>query len=630
MVMREGLAARARNGGHRTEASLISTEGPDALPEAVVEGLQVSSLLEALRRSARTYPDKIALRVLTTADPDAPAEELTYEALLGEVIQAANLFRSLGIGPNDAVPFLAAPTTEAFIAFWGAQVAGGVAPLNPFLSVQALSSIVDEVGAKVVAASAAEAHPLSDERAQALTASGRIRVTIDGAAAAGGIDFRTARRAFDRQELYGPEPGQDDVAAYFPTGGTTGRPKLARITHRNQLFGAYSTAVIHGTDPTGVLPNGLPLFHVGGGVIATTRALLLGQTLVQLTPAGYRDAGVVARFWDLADRHGFTQIIAVPTIFADLLRSYDGRKVGITSFVAGASKLPESLCMAFNKAFGVGIHEGYGMTECSGFCAANPVTASPRAGSGGLPAPFYEVRIADIDAAGAIASFVEGAQTGLVVVRGPAVFSGYTDPAHTRAKFLIDAEGEAWLDTGDLGAFDADGYLWITGRSKDLIIRGGHNIDPQSIEDALLQHPDVEQAAAVGMPDARVGELPVAFIELRPGADVDMAALRAFCAERLPEPAATPVWIRPLALPRTAMNKVFKPELRRIAADQAAETALRAWPDAPPAAAVQIDLNEAGGLSVLVRGVDSRGDRVVVADMMNRLGLQACFQEDKP
>jgi fatty-acyl-CoA synthase len=175
-----------------------------------------------------------------------------------------------------------------------------------------------------------------------------------------------------------------------------------------------------------------------------------------------------------------------------------------------------------------------------------------------------------LDGEGRFIRDCEAGETGNIAVSGPAVFEGYVDRSQDAGKFIAGMPGARWIDAGDLGRFDSDGYLWITGREKDLIIRGGHNIDPAPIEETLLEHDDIVDAAAVGMPDARLGELPVVFVQLAQGAELDEGALRAFCQERLPERAGTPVRFFALdALPRTAMRKIFKPELRRLAAEAA-------------------------------------------------------------
>jgi fatty-acyl-CoA synthase len=211
------------------------------------------------------------------------------------------------------------------------------------------------------------------------------------------------------------------------------------------------------------------------------------------------------------------------------------------------------------------------MTEVHCYSTMNPMHGERRAGSVGLRLPYTEVRIADVGPDGAIRGDCPLGTIGHVLMRGPQVTPGYLDPRHDKGAMLADG----WLDSGDLGRLDADGYLWLTGRSKDLIIRGGHNIDPIVIEEALARHPAVETAAAVGLPDAYAGELPMAFVQLRPGADATADALREFCRKEIPERAAVPVQVVPIpAMPLTGVGKIFKPALRLDAAQRAFEAAL--------------------------------------------------------
>lgn len=568
---------------HEARAQLAALPAP---PESL-------TLLDLLREHAARQPDKIAVRVPQSVAPGAPSADVSYGALLTEILRAASLFRAMGARPDAPVLFLGAPTLDGLIAFWGAQVAGAVSPVNPFLTADAIAEIARSAGASVLFVAGPTVSEVCWDRARSLDGSlfPAERVVIDGIH--DGRDFARLRAATDPLGTTARQPNARDIAALFPTGGTTGAPKVARLTGRNVLIGALSSAAAHGCRPEHVIANGLPLFHVGGGVISTTRALMLGQTLVQLTPAGYRAPGLAEAFWDLAGAYGITDVIAVPTTHSDLLRTFKGQRHAIRIFVSGASRLPTALCERCESLTGLPIHEGYGMTECSSFCTANPLGVAPRPGSGGLAAPYYRVRAVRLAADRRIEGDCAVGEVGAVVVDGPGVFAGYTDAALTAGKFVTDAvDGSRWLDSGDLGHFDADGFVWLTGRSKDIIIRGGHNLDPAPIEDALCAHPAVAAAAAVGMPDARVGELPIAFVELLPKHEVSEAELRQFSEARLVERAATPVRVLVLsALPRTAMLKIFKPELRRQAAELAVGSAIEAttWSGERPRIAVALD-----------------------------------------
>jgi fatty-acyl-CoA synthase len=194
-----------------------------------------------------------------------------------------------------------------------------------------------------------------------------------------------------------------------------------------------------------------------------------------------------------------------------------------------------------------------------------------RLGSVGLPLPYARVRVVKLDAEGRLERDCAVDEIGVVIMAGPGVFGGYLNEVHNAGAFV----DEVWVNSGDLGRLDADGYLWITGRAKDLVIRGGHNIDPAPIEEIMFQHPAVGFAAVVGQPDAYAGELPVGYVQLKPGAQVAPGELEAWVRERTPERAAVPVQVIPIdPMPVTGVGKVFKPALRWDAAQRVFSTVL--------------------------------------------------------
>jgi fatty-acyl-CoA synthase len=206
------------------------------------------------------------------------------------------------------------------------------------------------------------------------------------------------------------------------------------------------------------------------------------------------------------------------------------------------------------------------MTETSSVHTIAYIDRPVRLGSVGHPVPYSRVRIVELDADGRWRRDGAPGAIGVVAMAGPGVFAGYLSEVHNRSAFVEPG----WVNSGDLGRLDEDGYLWITGRAKDLIIRGAHNIDPMAIEEVFFGHPAVALAAVVAEPDAYAGELPVAFVQLKPGATIDAAELLAYVAERTPERAAVPVQLYFVdAIPLTAVGKVFKPALRSDAAERA-------------------------------------------------------------
>jgi fatty-acyl-CoA synthase len=247
--------------------------------------------------------------------------------------------------------------------------------------------------------------------------------------------------------------------------------------------------------------------------------------------------------------------LAVPPGAADIS--------SLRATAGGGSAIPVAVGQAIQDKLKLPVFEVYGMTETSSVHTIAYPDQPIRLGSVGLPMPYSRVRIVKLDANGHYERDCAPDEIGVVIMAGPGVFSGYLDDVHNKGAFV---DGH-WVNSGDLGRLDADGFLWITGRAKDLVIRGGHNIDPAPIEEIMFQHPAVGFAAVVGQPDAYAGELPVGYVQLKPGASVQPGELEAWVRERTPERAAVPVQVIPVEpMPLTGVGKVFKPQLRWDAA----------------------------------------------------------------
>jgi fatty-acyl-CoA synthase len=507
-------------------------------------------VFDALQAVARRHPDRPALTAMATAADACPAG-WTYRQLLADIVRAANALRALDAAPRVAL--LLPPLPAAWITLWAAETAGTAIPINPALSDAHLLALLQAADANVVV-TLAPGHPAGDigDRVAALRSRCPVlrQVLTVGAAGHGSLAFDELLAAQDGSALgFAPEASPAAVAALFHTGGTTGLPKLAQHTHANQLHAAWGAARLYDATPEDVILNGFPLFHVAGAFVYGLSMLLTGAQIVLPPPAGWRDAAFVARAWALVRERGVTLLAMVPTVMTALLAAprapgdADGVRLGLT----GGSPLPPELATRFESETGVPVRNILGMTECAGVIAIEPAAAPRTAGSCGLPLPFSEVRV---DA------------MGVLRVRGPNVGPGYSDPARNAGSFE-----DGWLISGDIGHLDAQGRVHVTGRAKDVIIRGAHNIDPAVIEEALLRHPQVALAAAVGEPDEYAGELPVAYVVARPGEVVDGERLLDFLRPQVPERAAVPRRISVLpSLPLTAIGKVYKPALRLQAA----------------------------------------------------------------
>jgi acyl-CoA synthetase (AMP-forming)/AMP-acid ligase II len=274
--------------------------------------------------------------------------------------------------------------------------------------------------------------------------------------------------------------------------------------------------------------------------------------------------------------------------------------------------LPVELYRRFEQATGVKILEGYGMTEATCLVSINPAEGERKIGSVGLPVPYTQVKILDCETDGTIRREFDTGQTGEICIASPAVFPGYTEAGRNAGLF---AEPGHFLRSGDLGRIDGEGYLWITGRAKDLIIRGGHNIDPALIEEALAGHPAVAFVGAVGQPDAHSGELPCAYVELIDGATVTRDELLAFAGQAVPELAAVPKYLEVMdELPKTAVGKIFKPALRKMAIVRVYRSALA---DAGIAAEIEVAEDKTRGLVARVSAASS-ADQTKIAAVLGR------------
>jgi fatty-acyl-CoA synthase len=302
----------------------------------------------------------------------------------------------------------------------------------------------------------------------------------------------------------------------------------------------------------GVLPGALCSLAVGMHVIIPTAAM-------------FRNREVIQNYWRLVAHHRCTLMSGVPTVLAALAgMPLEGADISTLRGVrTGAAPLPPELSLRFKQTFGLHVNESLGMTETAGLSTVAPPGIDAPAGCVGWPLPHARVRIAGLNADGQpTEADLSAGDKGMLLYKAPNLFSGYLDAAETARSFTPDG----WLITGDVGFLDEQGRLHLTGRAKDLIIRGGHNIDPKVIEDALGAHPAVALCAAVGAPDAYAGELPVAFATLKPGCHVSEAELLAFTAEHVDEGLAKPKSITVLsAMPVTNVGKIYKPELRTLA-----------------------------------------------------------------
>ena len=305
----------------------------------------------------------------------------------------------------------------------------------------------------------------------------------------------------------------EDIAAYVHSGGTTGSPKLVKLTHRGFSYKFWANTLVMAHTANDVIFSDYPMFHIAGFFGRGIMAIANGMEIVIPSPIGARDKHFIENYWKFVEKFRISVLSGVPTTLAQLSKLPTGA-ANVRSLrpyaVTGSTAFPAEVARQLEKTCGVRMMASYGATEYTQNVAQPPRDGDARYGSAGLRLPYTQIKIVDIDDAGNITREHGVDEIGLVVVKGPSVTPGYVDDEANKGILLPDG----WFNSGDLGRIDADGYLWITGRAKDIIIRGGHNIDPTVIEDTLLKHPEVVLAAAVSMPDSYAGELPVAYVQL--------------------------------------------------------------------------------------------------------------------
>lgn len=560
----------------------IGNDYPSLATDADVRALEripykdriaAASTYEAIKLGAAANPDAPAIQFLPNADPADTPVVVSHRDFVARVTQAANMFHALGVGGSDVVSFLLPLLPEAFVTLFGAEAAGIANPVNPLLESHQIAEILEAARTTVLVTLGPM--PGTDIWQKVEQVRGSLKHLKAIVQVHGPGD--PANKIFSFGELIREQPSDrlvsgrqiagEDVAAYFHTGGTTGTPKLVRHTHANQVYQAWAVNLLLKAKPGGNLLFGMPLFHVGGSLTQALSALSAGGCLVVLSPAGWRSPAAVKNIWGLVERFKPEGLSSVPTVLAATLSIPPG-KADLSSLrfaAGGGSAIPVAVGSAIEEKFKLPVVEVYGMTETSSVHTMAYTDRPIRLGSVGLPVPYSRVRIVKLDADGRLERDCAADEIGVVIMAGPGVFRGYLNEAHNKGAFV---DGD-WVNSGDLGRLDKDGFLWITGRAKDLVIRGGHNIDPAPIEEIMFQHPAVGFAAVVGQPDAYAGELPVGYVQLKPGANVAPGELEAFVRERTPERAAVPVQIIPIdPMPLTGVGKVFKPQLRWDAAQR--------------------------------------------------------------
>jgi long-chain acyl-CoA synthetase len=493
-----------------------------------------STLPELLRTRAVELGDEPFVRDARTA--------WSYGAFAGRVTEIAAGLRSLDVGRGDVVGVALRNGPEYLELWWAILWLGAVFnPVNPELTATEAAGILEDSGACVLVCAEALAGELGERHAQ--LPSLREIVTVDQRTADPLLALRGDGVADE------PSPVRpDDLASLVYTSGTTGRPKGAMLAHRNFLANAWMLAEplpLARGDTMGMV---LPLFHVNAQVVTTIVPLLLGARVAMW------ERFSASTFWDTVAEFEPVTFSSVPTMLAALLHApgADQAETNTLRFViCGAAPLSPALFRRFEEKFGLKILEGYGLTEGTCCSTINPFLGPRKIGSIGIPTRGQQVVILD-EHGGETAD----GSVGEVCVRGPNVMQGYYNRPEATAETLRDG----WLRTGDVGYRDADGFLFLVDRKKDMIIRGGENIYPREIEDVLLEHPGVQGAAVLGRPDDVRGEEVHAVLVLTPG--TELADVEAHCRKSLAAFKVPSTWALVEELPKTSTGKIDKKPLR--------------------------------------------------------------------
>jgi len=462
----------------------------------------VSNLAQNLLDTAAEHADRPAVKM-----DDA---ELTYGEFRDAALKVAASLQARGISPGDRIG-LVLPNVPSFpVVFYGALLAGAaVVPMNPLLKAREVEYYLRDSGARLVVA-LEPAEPV----VEAAGTVGVEAVTVRPALPEALIGDAALDAAVERSD--------DDLAVILYTSGTTGQPKGAELTHANLAGNCRTTAdTLAENTADDVIMGCLPLFHVFGLTCGLNTAVLRGS-LLTLIPRF--DGG---KALSVIERDRVTIFEGVPTMFAGMLHSPDAGSTDVSSLrlcVSGGSAMPVEIMRAFEETFGCVILEGYGLSETSPVASFNHPHAERKPGSIGTPIAGVEMRLVDDDG-----KDVAGGEVGEIAIRGENVMKGYWERPEETAKAIPDG----WFRSGDLARLDEDGYFFIVDRKKEMIIRGGYNVYPREIEEALYEHPAVAEVACVGISHPELGEEVAAAVALKPGATAEVDELREFVKARV-------------------------------------------------------------------------------------------------
>ena len=469
-------------------------------------------------------------------------EQITFDTLLEQTWGVARELTAHGVAPGDRVALWLKNCPQFIPGYFGILMAGGaVVPLNNFLKPDEVAFILRDAGVRTIIA--------DDSMGDALE---KLQTLVPGLRCFRAEGFRPSGDCLEADSEIANRRSAGDLAVLVYTSGTTGHPKGAMLSHGNLLANVEScrqvlAAVDH--DRFVVL---LPMFHSFMMTVGMLLPLLVGGSML-LIKSVHPPRNVITEIY----QRGATILPAVPQFFRALAHAAMPPDFPLRLCISGGAPLPAEILKEWTDHMPVPLLEGYGLSEASPVVAINPIAGPWKAGSIGVPIPGVEVTVQDDNG-----TILGVGETGEICVRGKNVMSGYWNQPDETAKVIRNG----WLLTGDVGHRDADGYFFITDRKKDMLLVNGINVYPREIEEVIYNFPGVKEAAVIGVPDARRGEQPVAFVSAKDGSAVDAGAIQHFVRERLAD-YKVPKHVHVLSsLPRNATGKILKTELRKLAA----------------------------------------------------------------
>ncbi|GAB3760611.1 long-chain acyl-CoA synthetase [Nocardioides ginsengisegetis] len=490
----------------------------------------MSNAVQNVWKHADSTPHAIALRV--------GKDEWSYAETRACIMRAATFLRARGARKGGRV-LIVLPTSPEFVwTYYGALSLGAVAvTVNTMSAPREIEYFIRDAECDIAVGYEGSETALLP----AVAATGRpCSILSPGAFSTAEVGERSSTGSYT--DLPGDEP-----AVLLYTSGTTGSPKGAVLTHDNLLACAKSQSEVQAIGPDDRMGTALPLFHVFGQASVMSSVHHVGASLSLLRP--FSGAGMI----EMAAAHELTAMAGVPTMWNEMLHAetdVTAEQLGALRLcVSGGATLPLAVAAAFRERFGAQVMDGYGLSETTGTASGRRQGAPPKEGSVGSAMPGCTIAIFGPDH-----QPVADGVVGEVAIDGPVVMREYWN----RPDATADVRAGSWFLTGDLGRMDADGDLWIVGRTKDLIIRGGYNVYPREVEEVLYSHPDVLEAAVIGVPDERLGEEIAAVVVTQPGRHVDLAALRAWLEERLSTYKVPRIYHLCDELPKGSTGKILK------------------------------------------------------------------------